>query len=71
LSFRYLKNWLSSLYRNRAKTEPRCISESFEVQTKAGDVQTGTNDSLSNGINEIKKILKLRAGHFLFFIFFV
>ena len=65
------ENWLSLFYRSRAKTETRCISEPFEVQTKVGEVQTGTNDSLSNGINEIKKILKLRAGHFLFFIFFV
>jgi len=27
----------------------------FEVQTKVKEVQMGTNDSLSNGINEIKK----------------
>ena len=33
----------------------RCISELFEIQTKVREVQTGTNDSLSNGINEIKK----------------
>jgi len=39
----------------RAKTETRCISEPFEVQTKVGEVKTSTNDSLLNGINEIKK----------------
>jgi len=35
-----------------AKTEKRCISKLFEVQTKLMEVQTGTN-SLSNGINKI------------------
>jgi len=34
---------------------PVCTSEPFEVQTKVGEVQMGTNDSFSNGINEIKK----------------
>jgi len=53
--FRYLENWLSLFYRGRAKTEMRCVSESFEIQMKVGEIQTGTNDSLSNGINEIKK----------------
>jgi len=43
------------LYRGYAKTETRCISEPFEIQTKIREVQTDTNDSLSNGINEIKK----------------
>ena len=55
ISFRYLENWLNSLYRDCVKIETRCISESFEVQTKVGKVQTDINDSLSNGINEIKK----------------
>ena len=31
------------------------IFKDIEVQTKVIEVQTGTNDSLSNGINEIKK----------------
>jgi len=43
------------LYRGCAKTETRYISELFEVQTKIREVQMGTNDSLLNGINEIKK----------------
>jgi len=46
---------LSSLYRSRAKTETRCISEPFEVQTKVGEAQTDTKESFSNGISEIKK----------------
>jgi len=44
--------------------EKRCISEPFEVQTKIKEIQT-----ILFRINEIKKILKLPAGHFLFFTF--
>jgi len=32
-------------------TETRCISELFEVQTKVGEIQTSTNDSLSNVVD--------------------
>jgi len=53
--FRYLVKWLSSMWEGYAKIEKRCISEPFEVQTKIMVVQTGTNDSLSSGINNFKK----------------
>ena len=55
LTFVYTSKGSEILYRGCAKIETRCISEPFEVQTKVREVQTGTNDSLSNGINEIKK----------------
>jgi len=57
--FRYLENWLSLFYRDRAKIETHCISESFEVQTKVREVQTGTNDSLSNAVGLISISLKM------------
>ena len=47
------------LYKGCAKTETRCISEAFEVQTKVREVQTGTNDSLSNAVGPISISLKL------------
>jgi len=53
------ENWLSLFYRSRAKTETRCISEPFEVQTKVGEVQTGTNDSFSNAVGLISIFLKM------------
>jgi len=57
--FRYLENWLSLFYRGRAKTETRSISEPFEVQTKVGEIQTSTNDSLSNAFGSISISWKL------------
>ena len=47
------------LYRGCAKTETRCISEPFEVQTKVIEIQTGTNDFLSNAVAPISISLKL------------
>lgn len=32
----------------------KCYSESFEMQTELKDIQTSTNDSLSNNINKIE-----------------
>jgi len=49
---------LEILYRGSTKTETRCISEPFEVQTKVIEVQTGTNDSLSNAVGPISISLK-------------
>jgi len=58
-----------TLYRDCAKTETRCISEPFEIQTKVREIQTGTNDSLSNCINEIKKFLNCALAIFYFLLF--
>jgi len=43
------------LYRGCTKTKTRYISELFKIQMKIKEVQTGSNDSLLNGINERKK----------------
>jgi len=37
----------------------KIISESFEIQTKVREVQTSTNDSLSNVVDPISISLKL------------
>jgi len=39
--------------------ETRCISEPFEIQMKVREVQTGTNDSLSNAVGPISITLKM------------
>jgi len=49
---RYLVKWLSSLWEDYAKTEKRCISELFEVQT-------GTNDTLSNAVGRFSISCKM------------
>ena len=53
---RAISRFFNSIYVIRKRIvctslETRCISEPFEVQMKIGEVQTGTNDSLSNDIN--------------------
>ena len=52
--FRYLENWLISQYGDCAKIENAVFPSPLRTNENKRDTN-GTNDSLSNSINEIKK----------------